>query len=322
MRADRRVSAALSIAAGAALLASCGREENPPFVGSLEWDRVAVIAELAEPVLRWDVAEGDRVEAGTPLLEQDPRRQDARIAAAHGDLMQAEGKLLELTNGARIETIDATRANLTKARAAESDAQMDYDRSVELKKRDLIAGAAVDQARATLDQAKAATKAQEFQLLELTNGTRVEQIDQATAAVAAAKGTLEQLEVTRERLTVRAPRAGRVDALPFRPGDQPPVGAALVSMLVGDAPYARVFVPAPRRGDLKEGDLLYVKLQDGRTFMAKIRTIRSEASFTPYYALAGDDATRLVYRAEIVLQGEGAADLPAGLPVSAYVEAP
>ena len=322
MHVDRRASFALSSLALIAMLAGCERDKNPPFVGSLEWDRVAVTAELAEPVLRWDVAEGDRVEAGAALLEQDPRRQDARIAAAHGDLMQAEGKLLELTNGARIETIDAARANLAKAHAAESDAQMDYDRNVELKKRDLIAGAAVDQSRATLAQAKAETKAQEAQLLELTHGTRPEQIDQAHAAVAAAKGTLEQLELTRARLTVRAPRAGRVDALPFHPGDQPPVGAALVSMLVGDAPYARVFVPAPRRGDIKAGDLFDVKLEDGRTFTAKVRSIRSEASFTPYYALAGDDAARLVYRAELVLQGDGAADLPAGLPASAYVKAP
>jgi HlyD family secretion protein len=199
---------------------------------------------------------------------------------------------------------------------------MDYDRSVELKKRDLIAGAAVDQARATLAQAKASTKAQEAQLLELTHGTRPEQIDQAHAAVAAAKGALDQLELTRARLTVRAPRTGRVDALPFHPGDQPPVGAALVSMLVGDAPYARVFVPAPRRGDMKQGDVLDVKLEDGRTFKASVRSIRSEASFTPYYALAGDDAARLVYRAELVLQGDGVADLPAGLPASAYQKAP
>ena len=321
MRIDR-APLALATATLAASLAACHRGENAAIVGSLEWDRVEVTAELAEPVLRWDVAEGDRVEAGAALLEQDPRRQDARIAEAMGSLMQAEGKLAELTNGARIETIDTARANLARAHAVESDAQMDYDRNVELKKRDLIAAAAVDQARATLHQDTASTKAYEAQLLELTHGTRPEQIDQAHAAVAAAKGTLEQLELTRARLTIRAPRAGRVDALPFHPGDQPPVGAALVSMLVGDAPYARVFVPAPRRGDIKQGDSFDVKLEDGRMFTAKVRSIRSEASFTPYYALAGDDAARLVYRAELVLQGDGAADLPAGLPVSAYVKAP
>ena len=50
-------------------------------------------------------------------------------------------------------------------------------------------------------------------------------------------------------------------------------------------------------------------------FTATLRSVRSEPSFTPYYALAGDDASRLVYRAELVL--EGGADLPAGLPVTA-----
>jgi HlyD family secretion protein len=321
MRIDR---APLALTAAlAASLAACHRGENAPIVGSLEWDRVAVTAELGEPVLRWDVAEGDRVEAGAPLLEQDPSRQDARIAEAKGNLAQAEGKLEELANGARIETIDAARANLAKARAAESDAAMDYDRMSELKKRGLVATAAVDQSLALLNQAKAATKAQEAQLLELTHGTRPEQIDQAKAAVEAARGTLASLELTRARLTIRAPRAGRVDALPFHPGDQPPLGAALVSMLVGDAPYARVFVPAPRRTELEPGDLFDVKIEgDPRTFTAKLRSIRSEASFTPYYALAGDDASRLVYRAELVLEGAGAADLPAGLPVSAYAKAP
>ena len=129
---------------------------------------------------------------------------------------------------------------------------------------------------------------------------------------------VETLKLTRERLTVRAPRAGRVDALPFKPGDQPPVGAELVSMLVGDTPYARVFVPAPQRPQLAIGSRFEVHVQGVDTpFPATLRSIRSEPSFTPYYALAGDDASRLVYRAELVLEGEGVADLPAGLPLTA-----
>jgi HlyD family secretion protein len=52
-----------------------------------------------------------------------------------------------------------------------------------------------------------------------------------------------------------------------------------------------------------------------KPFAATLRSISSEPSFTPYYALAGDDASRLVYRAELVL--DGGADLPAGLPLTA-----
>ncbi|HZF28665.1 MAG TPA: HlyD family efflux transporter periplasmic adaptor subunit [Gammaproteobacteria bacterium] len=313
-----RRGATAALLAAALALGGCERDVNPPLLGSLEWDRVAVTAELSEPVMRWAVAEGDRVEQGAVLLELDPRRQDARIAEARGTLMQAEGKLSELAHGATLETIDTARANLARARAAQVQAETDYTRTADLLKRELVTATAADQSLATRNQARAQTQANEAQLRELTRGTRPEQIDQAGAAVDAAKGALQSLELTRDRLTVRAPRAGRVDALPFHPGDQPPAGAELVSLLVGDAPYARVFVPAPRRAGLQPGDELAIRVEGVDTpFRAKLRSVRSEASFTPYYALTGDDASRLVYRAELVLEGPGAADLPAGLPVSA-----
>jgi HlyD family secretion protein len=312
-----RVEWTLGLLAGLSL-AGCHRDAPQAFVGTLEWDRIAVAAELSEPVLRWDVAEGDKVEAGAVLLELDPRRQDARIAEARGTLMVNEAKLAELTHGARIETVDAARANLASAHAAETDAEAEYTRIAELRKRELVAQSQLDQALSARNQRRASTQALEAQLRELTHGTRPEQIEQAAASVDAARAALKSLELTRDRLTVRAPRAGRVDALPFRAGDQPPVGAEVVSMLVGDAPYARVFVPAPRRADIKAGDRFEVRVQGvAQPFTAKLRSIRSEPSFTPYYALAGDDASRLVYRAELLLEGDAAADLPAGLPASA-----
>jgi HlyD family secretion protein len=318
MRVDARfMLLALLPAAG---LGGCENRGPAPILGTLEWDRVAVTAELAEPVLRWHVAEGDRVEAGAFVLELDARRQDARIAEAESELAIAEAKLAELAHGARIETIDAARANLSRTRAAQEDAETEYTRIAELRKRELVAQSAVDQALAARNQRRAETSQAEAQLRELTQGTRPEQIEQAAAGVAAARAALETLKLTRERLTVRAPRAGRIDALPFRPGDQPPVGAELVSMLVGDAPYARVFVPAPRRTEVDVGTPFEIRVEGVATpFRAKLRSIRSEPSFTPYYALAGDDASRLVYRAELLLDaGDGAAaDLPAGLPLTA-----
>ena len=300
-------------------LVGCDDPGPAPILGTLEWDRVAVTAELAEPVLRWDVAEGDRVEAGTVVLELDARRQDARIAEAKSDLTMSEARLAELANGATVETIDAARANLARTHAAQENAETEYTRVAELRKRELVAQSAVDQALAARNQRRAETSQADAQLRELTRGTRPEQIDQATAAVAAAHAALDTLKLTRERLTVRAPRAGRIDALPFRAGDQPPVGAELVSMLVGDAPYARVFVPAPRRTEVDVGTRFQITVEGIATpFTAKLRSIRSEPSFTPYYALAGDDASRLVYRAELLLDaGNGAAELPAGLPLTA-----
>ena len=67
-------------------------------------------------------------------------------------------------------------------------------------------------------------------------------------------------------------------------------------MHVGDA--ARVFVAG-----------------SDNALAGRVRAIRSEPSFTPYYALVGKDAARLSYLAEIALSGKDAAKLPAGLPV-------
>lgn len=316
IRASRgRVAAA---GAAAVLLLGCARSDAPPpLLGTLEWDRIAITAELAEPVLRWAVAEGARVAEGDVLLELDGRRQDARIAQARARIAEARARLAELTHGARSETIESARASVARARAAQRDAEIEHERVAALQARGLVAPSALDQALAARDQRRAETASAEAELQELTSGTRFEQIEQAEAAVAAAEAALRELEVTRERLVVRAPRPGVVDAMPFHPGDEPPAGAEVASLLVGDAPYARVFVPAPRRASIDIGDEFEVRVEGvGRVFRATVRSIRSEPSFTPYYALAGEDSTRLVYRAELVLES-AAADLPAGLPLTA-----
>lgn len=300
-----------------AALTGCA-DADKPLLGTLEWDRVSLPAEASEVLLRIAVAEGERVEAGQLLLELDPRRQDARIAQARAEVEQAAAHLAELSNGARSETIDAARADLARNRAELTDAERSFSRIAELYQRKQVAIAELDRARAARDQAGAATRSAEAQLRELTNGTRPEQLEQAAAALEAARGNLAQLQVGREHLSLRAPRAGLVDALPFKVGDQPPAGAELVSLLVGEQPYARVFIPASIRAQVSVGDVMRVFVEGvEQPFQARVRSIRSEAAFTPYYALTGDDASRLMYRAELVLQGEAARQLPAGLPLRA-----
>lgn len=297
-------------------LSACNAEQGTVLLGTLEWDRIGVPAEASETVLAWYVAEGERVQAGQLLLELDPRREDARIAQATADVAQAQARLDELSNGARPESIDAAQAVWRRSRASLTVAEQDFTRVQQLYQRALVAKVELDNARARRDQARAELANSAAQLRELTNGTRVEQLDQATAAHQAAQAVLRQLQLNRAHLQVRAPRAGVVDALPFKVGDQPPLGAELVSLLVGEAPYARIFVPASQRNSLRLGEVMQVLVEGVATpLRGTMRQIASEASFTPYYALTGEDASRLVYRAEVLLDGAAARQLPAGLPV-------
>jgi HlyD family secretion protein len=190
-----------------------------------------------------------------------------------------------------------------------------------LGRQQLVAASEVDRARAAADNAAGQVRAAQAALLELENGTRVEQLAQGQSAVAAAEAQASVQAVTLEKLSVVAPRAGRIDSLPYKLGDQAPVGAPLAVMLVGDAPYARVYVPETQRTYVKVGDEVAVRV-DGRdqVYQGRVRMIRSEPSFTPYYALSGKDAARLSYVAEISLLDKDAAQLPAGVPVSVELD--
>lgn len=299
-------------------LAGCTRQAPPQMLGTLEWDRVGVVAEVSEPILDIAVIEGDAVHAGDPILRLDPRRSDAQLAQAQADRRRAQAALDELRHGTRIETIDAARATLHGAESTQANARRERDRLAEIRRRGLIAQADLDNAETVLRTATAQASAARANLAELLNGTRIEDIEQAEAALASTQANVEHLRLSRARLDVRAPRDGRVDALPFKTGDQVPLGATVVSLLSGDAPYARLYVPASRRPALDRGTRCRVHVEgvDG-AFDATIRSLRSDPAFTPYYALGGDDASRLAYRAELVLDGDAAKNLPAGLPVQA-----
>ena len=54
-------------------------------------------------------------------------------------------------------------------------------------------------------------------------------------------------EVITERYSVRAPRPGLIEALPYETGERPATGAPVVVMLAEGSPYARVYVPEPLR---------------------------------------------------------------------------
>lgn len=299
----------------------CGCRPAPPTaLGTLEWDRITVPAPAAETIIGVGVREGQQVAAGASLLQLEPIRTAAGLQALEAQASQAGQALRELREGPRREDIDQARANLASARAEAADASAYYARLQPLGRRQLIAASDVDRARAAAGSAQGAVRAAEQALLALEHGTRVEQVAQGEAALQAAQAQAAAQAVTLRKLDLVAPRAGRVDALPYKLGDQAPVGAPLVVLLVGERPHARVYLPEPLRLRVRVGQAAQVYLQgrDG-ALPGHVRSIRSDPTFTPYYALSGEDVSRLSWLAEVELDPAGAGaplqDLPAGAPV-------
>jgi HlyD family secretion protein len=247
----------------------------------------------------------------------EPRLVEARAAVA-----EAEQRLAELVEGPRAREIDEAQAALRGAESTLRTQVQEYDRVASLVERRLVSASELDRARAARDEARASRDQTAARLKLLREGTREEQIRQARSAVEGERAALEQLEVSAARYLVRAPRAGLVEALPYKQGERPPTGAPLVVMLADGVPYARVYVPEPMRARFRAGTAVTVSI-DGvaEPLRGKVRYISAEATFTPYYALTQKDRSRLSYLAEIDIDDPRAAEMPVGIPVQVALAA-
>lgn len=300
----------------AALAVACGAGDPPRAVGTLERERVALVAESAEPLVELAVREGDLVEAGDLVARLDPARFDARVARAESARDLAAARLAELTRGPRIERISEARARLAGAQGVLDTARQDLERAKELEAKAVASPSRLDRARASFDEALAQRDAAHANLTALLEGTTPEELDQAEAALAESEAALREARLRAARLELRAPVAGRIDALPFEIGERPPRGSTVAVLLEGAAPFARVYVPAELRTRVAAGDAarVHVDGEDG-AYAGRVRNVASEASFTPYFALTERDRGHLVYVAEIDLIEDAARELPTGLPV-------
>lgn len=298
------------------LLAACGSEENGQALGTLEWDRIELVATAAESIVSVDVHEGQWVKKGDRLLQLNPAKEMARLKRFEASRHEAEARLAELVEGPRKEEIAQARARVEGARSRLREAEVTLQRTRTLKSQDLTSESRLDLAITAFESTEAQLEADREALAKLLAGTRVEQIVQAEYALEQAQASVARQQVVVSELTVVATRDGRLDNLPYKLGERPFVGATLAVILAGPAPYARVYVSEPDRLGVQVGQLLPIHI-DGLPLplTGRVRKLSSDPVFTPYFALSERDRGRLAYVAEVILPAGEGIDLPAGVPV-------
>ena len=153
------------------LLVSC---EEPPLqaVGQLESDRIELVAEFWEVITSINVTEGDSIQAGAIVLEQDTARIDLRIEESQANIRRIEAVFAEQMSGPRAETIDAAKAKLNAALIERDYRANELNRLAGLRARNLTSVETVDSAENFLKTAGASIELVSAQLAELEAGTR------------------------------------------------------------------------------------------------------------------------------------------------------
>jgi len=302
------------------LVAGCAKERPVEVHGTVERDRLELIAESNERIVEIAVHEGDRVSPGALLVRQEAGTAQPRIDQARAALLEAQRRLADLEQGPRQREIDEARAALGGADSELQTAQSEFARVQTLVQRKLLSESNLDQARAARDSARAGRDAARARYELLKQGTRTEQVAEARAAVQRAAAALAEVETIASRYTVTAPRAALVEALPYKLGERPAAGRPVAILLADGVPYARVYVPEPLRTKFIAGTKVEAAV-DGHAerIQGTVRYVAAEAAFTPYFALTQKDRSRLAYLAEITLDDPAAQALPAGMPVQVFV---
>jgi HlyD family secretion protein len=296
------------------MLVACNSTEKTYMVGTLERDRVEVSVESNEPIIAIHVSDGQMLKSGDLILEQDPGRLEKVLAQQTATRDQAAARLAELKRGPRQETIREARAQLESTVASEVNTAANLKRAQEVFARDLSDQRTLDLATTRWKTSAAAEKAARESLDRLLNGTTIEELQQAEAALQVAQAGIERIELDIERLKIYAPVDGMLDKRLYQLGERPPIGATISVILDSSRTYARIYVPEPLRTTIIPGKKLSVRIDgEDKTMAGSVRWVSSDASFTPYFALTEHDRARLSYLAEVDVPD--ASGLPSGVPL-------
>lgn len=214
------------------------------FIGSLQSDdAVEIRPEITGRVSRILVARGERVEAGTPLLQLSPDKQNADLASVLASVNAARA-----TRANARSEIEAIRADRV-AQAAEVELQTEnFNRTSTLVGRGALSQQDLDQARRDRDTAIAQLSAIDRRIQAAQAG-----LAEAEAGVAQAQANADRANADLQETTVVAPFSGTVGDIPARVGDVVASSDILTSLTRNQALSLRLSIPLERAPELRTG---------------------------------------------------------------------
>jgi membrane fusion protein YbhG len=318
-RAARAIAAALALALGSCARSGTGVRGS----GTIEMDEVDVASLTGGRIARMRVDEGDAVNAGDTLAVLDRGEVAAELEMQVAQAERALAQLRDLRAGPRAAEIEAARSALDAATAQARLAAADARRIESLFESHVASQADVDRALAARDAAAATRDESARRLALLEAGTRHEQIAAAEKAVEAARAQLDAAKSRAQELVLVAPVRGVVLLKNLLRGEIAQPGIPVVTLGDPDSLWVRVYIAAPRLGEVKLGAPAEVTTPGapGQRFAGRVVEIATRAEFTPRAALTEEEQANLVFGVKVALAPTHGT-LKAGLPAEARILPP
>lgn len=272
--------------------------------GTIEAREVRVASRVPGRVQKVGVREGDPVQAGQVVIETDLGDVAAQVEQARAAVEAATAQENLLKAGARREDVDTAREALSAAQTRQRQAALELERVQALRREGAVPQKALDDALTAVDVARASVNSQQAVLRKLLGGARAQELEVAAAQRLQAEAALQALQVRLDDARLVSPVTGVVLHRLVEPGEVIRAGASLLVVGETAAPYLDVYVPEPRVAQARPGTPVEVHVDalPGRTLQGKVRSVSSEAEFTPKNVQTEGQRARLVFRTRIDVQ--------------------
>jgi HlyD family secretion protein len=281
-------------------LAGCNSSGPPSFQGYVDADLLFIGPDEAGRLVSLSADEGAAVEKAAALFAVDDQLQVAARDQAAASLAEARARLARLEAAQqRPEEIAVLRATRDRVKAALALAQADLDRQQALYAKGNASRAALDNAIAARDQNAAQLQETERQIEVAELAARRQDIDAAKQAVAAAEAALAGAEERLARRRLKAPAAGTIQEVYYRPGEMVPAGRPVVALLPPANLKLRFFVPEELLPRLAAGTRVAVSC-DGcaPNLTARVTFLSRQAEYTPPVIYSLEERKKLVFMIE------------------------
>ena len=222
-------------------------------------NQAAITPKIVAPVKTFYVNRGSRVHEGQLLAVLENRDLAAAETDTKGSYHQAEANYQIETTSALPEEWQKAEYDLKAAKENFDAQQKIYDNRKKLYDEGALPRKDYDQSLVALTQAKSQFDIASMHMTALQSAGKKQQLKSAEGQLTSAKGKYEGAAALLAYSEIRSPINGVVTDRPTYPGETPPPGAPLLTVMDTTSVIAKAHVPQDQAVQLKPGDAATMK---------------------------------------------------------------
>jgi len=222
-------------------------------------NQAAITPKIVAPVKTFYVNRGSRVHEGQLLAVLENRDLAAAETDTKGSYHQAEANYQIETTSALPEEWQKAEYDLKAAKENLDAQQKIYDNRKKLYDEGALPRKDYDQSLVALTQAKSQFEIASMHMTALQAAGKKQQLKSAEGQLSSAKGKYEGAAALLAYSEIRSPINGVVTDRPTYPGETPPPGAPLLTVMDTSSVIAKAHIPQDQAAQLKPGDAATMK---------------------------------------------------------------